>query len=426
MDMQYLTMNGEEEQYGLKTEAGWGIEEGDFVSTQDQEKYLEKSVEEAKQRKSFEEEKDLERVSKESRQADTSFQSTEEKEKMDAVQEDIEFVKSFSEQRDIRSQTASEDGYMSKVRMEVEKFSEDFSETILANGEKGEDFVEGLTDALANIGKASEDYIENKDPILPKSRHKMELVQGLKDKVEAIQQAENEGNALSGLVDFWCFKLNEQSGNGQDAAGEDAGENPGSNKKNSKRMQQKRFYQGAEQFGAAGAMPMVFDVEASELKERQRGDYVDYNELIKNQKLDGIQMSENALEQLSKIKIIGFLFGISDWQQIIDPEKLLYEEKDGVVNSVQIAAMPGLADVPEKMTMEEAEKFASSLIGEDTNALEVLAITLSNANLMVNPLADAVGADAGVLLKRLKTLMLCVDAIKKGRKVSSLNRAFFR
>ena len=319
----------------------------------------------------------------------------------------VETIEGFNRQADISGKKADKDGLMDTVQSNVRDYLAVTDKESLLDGDKAslkESAVDNALGRLDKLENACTEYVQKKHPILKPGRRRKKAVNLLRAQADTLKESRK------GFEEVYEEKyLPEPALRKPEAKDEGGmGDDDGKKKKIDTDLDepvsaQKRFVKGAEAMGAGAVMPFEITAEGDMMRADATG-YKSYTELTAERRFDQVKMSNNALMQLTMVKTIGFLFGITDWQQIVDPETLLYNEQGDEVKSVRINIVPGMfGDVPEEINEADGKRFAESLKG-DPEGLKLLDAFLGGKLDSIKELTAATGLGAAVLYKRIMAI----------------------
>ena len=319
----------------------------------------------------------------------------------------VETIKDFNEKAEIKNGKAGKDALMDNVQNSVSAYVDvTDKETMLGHDKASlnEDAVDNALGRLQKLERACSEYIEKKNPLLKTGRKKKNAVRSLKGQLQNLKE-EKEGFEET-YEDLYlpspALRKDEDKGSGG------MGDDDGKKKKTDVSWEeldkgQQSFVKGTSAMGAYSVLPFEISESGDAVSADSTG-YMDYTELSADRRLDEVKLSDNARMQLTVVKTIGFLFGVADWQQIVDPEELLYNEDNGEVKNIRISIVPGMfGDVSDKINDADGKHFAESLKG-DPEGIKMLDAFLKQKVGSVQMLEAATGIKAATIYKRLLSI----------------------
>ncbi len=196
--------------------------------------------------------------------------------------------------------------------------------------------------------------------------------------------------------------------------------------KGNKTAEQHRFFEVARSLGTGETVPLSIESEGgSRNDKKERPSFINYRAMTEDDRSDEMDLSENAVRQVTLVKSLGYILGIADWQQIVDPEQLLYEQEEKNVLSIQLKDIQGLVNLEGKMSRQEAERFVKQFDkSRDGDALRDLAANFGN-QLLMRRLAGALGINPDSLYNRMETLFFCIKAFVRTGSINTVPEKFF-
>ena len=277
--------------------------------------------------------------------------------------------------------------------------------------------VDRAAGMLAGVEKACDDYIEKARPFFRPGRRRRAAVKKLREEVDGLK---DDRESLKKCYEDMYLGANGLFTDEETQKGRGEGDDGGDKKKNTDQDavvlddKQKAFVRGAGIIDAS-LMPVEFS-EEGDVKQSDLSAYKDYEELTADKKADEVKLSEAARLQIYMVRAIGLIFGVSDWQQICDPEELLYREEDDSVSAVKIKLIPELMNkLSSKLSDEEGQRLADSFKG-DTHMMKVISAILAEKSVMINELKNATGVNGKVLGSRMRSVRRYLAQAAKGER----------
>ena|GEM_PF-6703461 len=341
-------------------------------------------------------------------------QETPAEEALREVNRSILFIRNFKDREGVRATAGSENEEMERVLSHSEEFVQ-----VLDAGSKNASETEEKTEQaralLTQLTAACDAYIEKKNPLFSRGKRRMNLVREMRECAKNLE--ENDAWAWEYLV----IKDEEE-------AGGEAADDGDPNKKNNRRLkayteeQKKKYAAALSVAGAGDILPGELKLQLNENDGTGRA-LKSYQDLTAEQSMDEVTWSDHAMMQLQTVKLVGFLFGVTDMERVIDPEELLYDEADGSIRGVKMVLMPGIMQTSGDVTRDEATRFLNEFSFGDVEKIRTLMGEIKRTlGDRLGELSAATGIDRGILSRRLTKLMECLRLHAKG---ISLDNMYF-
>ncbi len=194
----------------------------------------------------------------------------------------------------------------------------------------------------------------------------------------------------------------------------------------SDKQNQNKFYTLAQRMGVSDAMPVEFDQETDEMKEKSILHMQDYDEITDGRRMDEIPMTPEAKTQLALVKTLGFIVGVPNWDNLVAPENLLYEQDDTGqgIKSIMIQQLPEMGVDIGKMTRQDAEKFVKQFDNEDAKSMSTVERMLKNPKVMKG-LGDILGVSTERLVQRIKLMIMCISLYRTVGSLTPIPESMF-
>ncbi len=310
----------------------------------------------------------------------------------------INTIESFNDRPEIDS-TKDED--LAELQERVAVYLDTTSRKSLVNKEYNilnNDRIDDAMDRLEDIDNACADYLDKTRPLFRPGRRRRALVDMLKDEVAELKD-DREG--LEKCYKDILLRFSPENRDNDTSDGED---DDNSGKKNNKRAEEQLFVRTME-------WPVKIVDEADTKRSDVTGNR-NKTVLPADKRYDETRLSYRTRQDITMIRTIGLLFGISDWQQIADEEDVLYREEKQEKEDIRIDLGGfALGSISSEMSRDEGKRLAAS-IKTDPQALTLIHAVLSDGGRSVRKIARVTGVPLKILKARAKVLKECLaDAI---------------
>ena len=310
----------------------------------------------------------------------------------------INTLESFNERPEI---DPAKDEDLLELQERVEVYLDTTSKENMVNKEYNvlnEDRIDDAMERLEDIDNACADYLDKSRPLFRPGRRRRALVDMLRDEVAELKD-DREG--LEKCYDDILIRFTPDIRDNDTSDGED---DDNSGKKNNKRAEEQLFVRTME-----WPVRLVDDADTKRSDVTASGNK---NVLPADKRYDETSLSYRTRQDLTMIRTIGLLFGITDWQQIADQEDVLYREEKQEKSDIEID-LGGFAmgSLSSEMTRDEGRRLAASL-KTDPQALTLVHAVLSDGGRSIRKIARVTGVPIKILKARAKMLKQCLaDAV---------------